>query len=126
LRDCHGNEGLVLDNHDTEPPLRPSATLLQEWAGFRCRRFLAGAVVAGMLPAFHVLAQEQPSQSAPAPMPPQNAPAAHPFSFDQLRELARKSASHPFQKPDGSLPDYLTKINYDHYRDIRFLRVRRS
>ena len=89
---------------------------------FRRRRFLAGAVAAGILPAVGALAQQQTTQPvpSPAPAPAENAPASQGFSFEQVRDLARKSASHPYEKPNELLPDYLNKINYDQYRDIRF------
>lgn len=43
-----------------------------------------------------------------------------PFSSSSVREAARKLASEPFKPADTSLPDQLTGIGYDLYRDIRF------
>ncbi len=44
-----------------------------------------------------------------------------PFGPSDVRELARKVASKPFQPPDEKLPDALKNLNYDQYRSIRFL-----
>lgn len=41
------------------------------------------------------------------------------FDFDKLTELARKVAREPF-KPPQPVPDFLQKLSYDDYRDIRF------
>jgi len=41
------------------------------------------------------------------------------FGFDNVAEIARKTAAEPFKAPQP-VPDYLTDINYDDYRDIRF------
>ena len=44
-------------------------------------------------------------------------------AFDRsiVRQLARDAASKPFKAPDTKLPDDLKKLDYDHYRQIRFL-----
>jgi glucans biosynthesis protein len=41
------------------------------------------------------------------------------FGFDSVAAIARKTAAEPF-KPPQPVPDYLTEITYDDYRDIRF------
>lgn len=48
------------------------------------------------------------------------APAKPVFSFEDAVARARETAAQPFQEPGGSLPDFLVKLNYDQWRDIRF------
>jgi periplasmic glucans biosynthesis protein len=47
-----------------------------------------------------------------------------PFSSATVRETARRLAAEPFKAPDQSLPDNLTGLSYDLYRDMRYLRDR--
>jgi glucans biosynthesis protein len=42
-----------------------------------------------------------------------------PFGFDDVLDQAKKLAGQPF-KPPPAIPDFLTQISYDQYRDIRF------
>lgn len=44
------------------------------------------------------------------------------FTPDMVTEKARKLADTAFQKPDNVLPEELKELNYDQYRDIRFVR----
>jgi glucans biosynthesis protein len=41
------------------------------------------------------------------------------MGFDGVAEIARKLAAEPFRAPQP-IPDFLTSISYDDYRDIRF------
>jgi len=41
------------------------------------------------------------------------------FGFNSVAEIAKKMASEPFQAPQP-IPDFLTSLSYDDYRDIRF------
>ncbi len=41
------------------------------------------------------------------------------FGFDNVSELAKKSAGEAFRAPPP-IPDYLKSLSYDQYRDIRF------
>ena len=41
------------------------------------------------------------------------------FGFDDVAERARKLASEPYRAPTA-VPDFLTALSYDDYRDIRF------
>jgi periplasmic glucans biosynthesis protein len=45
--------------------------------------------------------------------------AAPSFGFEQVAAKAQQLASAPFKSPP-TVPDWLTKINYDQWRDIRF------
>jgi periplasmic glucans biosynthesis protein len=84
----------------------------------RRRDFLAGAIGTTILPTLRALAQEQqPKPVAPPEQVPKN---VQPFSFDKVRELARKRASRAYEAPKEGLPEYLDKIGYDQYRDIRY------
>lgn len=40
--------------------------------------------------------------------------------FSQVIKKAHDLAAQPYQAPQGNLPDALTKLTYDQYRDIRF------
>lgn len=42
------------------------------------------------------------------------------FSVDRLRTRARQLAMHPFQGPRSTLPQVISDLTYDQYRDIRF------
>ena len=42
------------------------------------------------------------------------------FTFVNVQRLAQRRAAKPFVKPAEDLPDELTKLSYDQYRDIRF------
>jgi glucans biosynthesis protein len=44
-----------------------------------------------------------------------------PFDRSIVRQMARDAATKPFKAPDTKLPDTLKKLDYDHYRAIRFL-----
>ncbi len=41
------------------------------------------------------------------------------FGFDQVADLAKKTAAEPFKAPPA-VPEFLTQLTYDGYRDIRF------
>jgi glucans biosynthesis protein len=46
---------------------------------------------------------------------------AAPFDRSIVRQLARDAASKPYKAPDINLPNNLKNLDYDHYRQIRFL-----
>lgn len=46
---------------------------------------------------------------------------ATPFDRSAVRQLARDAASKAYKAPDTKLPDNLKNLDYDHYRQIRFL-----
>jgi len=48
---------------------------------------------------------------------------ADPVAFDPsaVRQMARDLAAKPFKPPDSKLPDNLKDLDYDHYRQIRFV-----
>ncbi len=50
----------------------------------------------------------------------QAASAAGDFSFDLLKEKARKLAAAPYAAPKDNLADYWKNLTYDGHRDIRF------
>lgn len=45
---------------------------------------------------------------------------AEPFSFDLLRQEARRLASSPYAPPPDDLHDFWKNLSYDQHRDIRF------
>lgn len=60
------------------------------------------------------------SSSAGALIVPAQADAS-PFDRSIVRQLARDAATKPYKAPDTKLPDNLKNLDYDHYRQIRFL-----
>ncbi len=46
--------------------------------------------------------------------------AAETFTFDTLREKARKLAAQPYEEPKMELADFWKNLTYDQHRDIRF------
>jgi glucans biosynthesis protein len=42
------------------------------------------------------------------------------FSFKNVRDKAQQLAAQPFKELTGQIPEFLMKINYDEWRDIRF------
>jgi glucans biosynthesis protein len=46
---------------------------------------------------------------------------ATPFDRSIVRQLARDAANKPYKAPDTKLPGNLKDLDYDHYRQIRFL-----
>ena len=57
----------------------------------------------------------------PAPAPPAAAPS-QPFSFATVQRLAQARAAQPYRNRSPSLPQNLSKLSYDQYRDIHFRR----
>jgi glucans biosynthesis protein len=58
----------------------------------------------------------------PSPALPAPSPAATPragFGFEDVAAKAKKLAAEPFKAPQ-QIPEWLVKINYDQWRDIRF------
>jgi len=49
-----------------------------------------------------------------------SATAAAPFGLDDVAKRAEAQARVPFRSPAGEVPDWLTQISYDQWRDIRF------
>ena len=61
---------------------------------------------------------------APEPAPPEaepvNLPAPKPFEFADVEAKAKELASQSYVRDDGGMPDFLAKLDYDQYRDIRY------
>src|SRR5206468_2437134 len=51
---------------------------------------------------------------------PRPAGAKEAFDFATVGEKAQKLAAEPVREPTGQVPDWLLKISYDEWRDIRF------
>ena len=49
-----------------------------------------------------------------------NGPAAVAFDMQNVVAKAQELAKAPYQDPKGQVPEWLTKITYDQWRDIRF------
>ncbi|HYC55772.1 MAG TPA: glucan biosynthesis protein G [Candidatus Binatia bacterium] len=46
--------------------------------------------------------------------------ASFAFNLEDVAEKARKLAEEPFQDPSGRVPQWLTTVTYDQWRDVRF------
>ena len=46
--------------------------------------------------------------------------AARGFAFEDVAGAAQRLAAEPFKEPSNQVPDWLLKISYDQWRDIRF------
>ena len=46
--------------------------------------------------------------------------AAGAFGLDDVAKRAEEQARAPFRAPVGEVPEWLTQISYDQWRDIRF------
>ncbi len=57
---------------------------------------------------------ESPAQPTPEP------PVPKPFEFSDVVAQARDLSQKPYVRDDAGLPDWLTKLDYDKYREIRF------
>jgi len=42
------------------------------------------------------------------------------FDLEAVAQIAQKLAAEPFREPKGQVPDWLLKVSYDQWRDIRF------
>jgi periplasmic glucans biosynthesis protein len=45
---------------------------------------------------------------------------AHAFDLDDVADKAKTLATQPFQDPVAAVPEWLTQLSYDQWRDIRF------
>jgi glucans biosynthesis protein len=59
------------------------------------------------------------AKRAPKPPPEKAPPPAFKFDLETVADKARELAAAPYD-PKGRIPDWLTKITYDQWRDIRF------
>jgi periplasmic glucans biosynthesis protein len=75
-----------------------------------------GALGAALLATSGARAQGQP---APPPVDP-NLPAAPRFGYEDVVRRARDLAGGPYDPTPPALPEALTKLDFDAYRDIRF------
>ncbi|MGH7790623.1 MAG: glucan biosynthesis protein [Candidatus Binatia bacterium] len=70
------------------------------------------------------LARPAPGQAPTAAAAPTAVPraieAAKPFDFDAVTSQAQALAKASFQDPKGQMPEWLTEITYDQWRNIRF------
>ncbi len=83
--------------------------------------------LAGLLGSHIVLAS--PGKVAPPPAPDPAAaaaeaapqpPAPKPFEYGDVEAKAKELAGHPYVRDDADIPDFLKKLDYDQYRDIRY------
>ncbi|OOY22238.1 glucan biosynthesis protein D [Thioclava sp. DLFJ5-1] len=61
-----------------------------------------------------------PAEPSTAPAPTPAAPQQSPFSFDDLAARMQKAAKGDAVPPETSSADFLSKLDYDSYRMIRF------
>lgn len=58
-----------------------------------------------------------PGENAPQAMAAQSTGG---FGLRAVAERARELASRPYENPEGEVPEFLLKLSYDQWRDIRF------
>ena len=46
--------------------------------------------------------------------------AMHSFQFSDIEKRAKDLATKPYNRDDAGVPDFLSRLDYDQYRDIRF------
>ncbi len=56
----------------------------------------------------------------PQAAPPQDQVAPKPFGFAEVIAQAKELARKPYVRDDSGMPDWLGKLDYDKYREIRF------
>jgi glucans biosynthesis protein len=77
------------------------------------------AIAQSLLIAAFVAAAASAAQGAtPTAVRPTAAPGK--FAFEDVITRARDLAKESFRDPRGEVPEWLTRISYDHWRDIRF------
>lgn len=83
------------------------------------RTIVAGmAVAAAAIPA---AANAQSTQKPPAPQPQTAPPANQPtFGFEDVIKRAREVSAAPYDASVTPLPEQLTKLDFDAWREIRF------
>ena len=59
----------------------------------------------------------EPGEAATEIGPP---PAPKPFEFADVEAKARELAAHDYTRDDVDIPEFLSNLNYDQYRDIRY------
>lgn len=72
--------------------------------------------------------EASPGKVAPPPAPelaapeavPAHPPTPKPFDFTDVEAKARELASQSYTRDEGGMPEALTQLNYDQYRDIRY------
>ncbi|MDS4070368.1 MAG: glucan biosynthesis protein [Candidatus Competibacter sp.] len=79
------------------------------------RRFIAGALLAPLLPFLNLEARAETAVTALPDLGP-----PHAFSFDRLREQARRLAAQPYQAPTIRHAEVLERIDYDIHEKIRY------
>ncbi len=78
------------------------------------RILLIGLIVLMGSHSFAESAQENPPPDRPPP------PAAKPFDFTDVIAKAKELAEKPYVRDDGGMPEWLSKLDYDQYREIDF------
>jgi glucans biosynthesis protein len=77
-----------------------------------------------LLPLLSILIPAEPAKSAPpapaAATAAENKAAPKPFEFADVQRRAKELASKPYVRDDAAMPEYLAKLDYDQYRDIRY------
>jgi glucans biosynthesis protein len=86
--------------------------------------FLAAAALAAAAPAASPAPARAPTPSPTAPpaaaAPADGVAAAHVFGFDDVRKLALERARHEYRPAADTLPETLSKLSDEQYRNIRF------
>lgn len=103
-------------------------SMLSFWQGFMCLAVLVtlsgsalyAAEVTAPAKATPKAAPETASKAAATPAPSVPPPAAGFKGFEQVQAKAAALAAKPFAENTPELPPFLSNLDYDQYRDIRF------
>ncbi|WP_240342350.1 glucan biosynthesis protein [Methylococcus sp. EFPC2] len=80
------------------------------------KRILALLIPLLFSPAVLAADNGKPVQAATPAAPP----VQKPFEFGDVEQKARELAGKPYVRDDAGMPEFLSKLDYDQYRDIRY------
>ena len=92
----------------------------------RLRIIENSVLIVAVLLAWNASALASPGKVAPPPespaveAAPDTPPAPKPFEYADVEQKAKDLATKSYVRDDGDIPDFLGKLNYDQYRDIRY------
>lgn len=96
--------------------VRHTVRMTRIWVPYLASLLLSAAVAASPGKVAPPPAPELASPEA-VPAPP---PTPKPFDFTAVEAKARELASQAYTRDEGGMPEALTQLNYDQYRDIRY------
>lgn len=80
-------------------------------------KHLIALLIASILVSFQLHAVAEPAKGQVGPQ--QVAPAV-PFQFSDVEKRAKELAGKPYARDESGMPEFLGRLDYDQYRDIRY------